>query len=54
MRNDDAISTVLGTKNEHNHSADERQNEKRILRDSVKRKAVDDLTGYSYRISKNV
>ena len=35
---------VIHTKNEHCHAADERANEKRILRDSVKRKAIDDLT----------
>ena len=35
---------MIYTKNEHCHAADERKNEKQILRDSVKRKAIDDLT----------
>ena len=35
---------MIYTKTEHCHAADERKNEKQILRDSVKRKAIDDLT----------
>ena len=41
---DDTESMVIYTKDKHCHAADNCKNEKLILRDSVKRKAIYNLT----------
>ena len=44
IRTDDTESIVVYTKNDHCHAADKHKNEKQILCNSVKRKAISDLT----------
>lgn len=51
LRTDTSAKTVLQQKNEHSHEPDERKNERHVLRNSVKRKASDDI---SQRPSKHI
>ena len=44
IRTDYTESILIYTKNKHCHAADERKDQTQILCDSVKRKAIDDLT----------
>ena len=44
LRTDTSAKTVLQQKNEHSHEPDERKTERHVLRNSVKRKASDDIS----------